>query len=85
MRQIAEQIVDALLERRVIDWVIGKVNDVKAFTGIGTDSMGLGKNTEKGWKPKYGKKPEYGPTGTIFITKPKPRAPESGPRTWDIS
>ena len=87
MRHTAEQIVDAMLEGRVGDWLSGKWNDVKAVTGIGNDSFGMGKNTEKGWKPTYGNKQGYGPTGTTFITKPKakPRAPETGPRTWDIT
>lgn len=56
-------------------------NSFKAVTGIGHDEFGMGKNTEPGWKPKYG------PTGTTFISKPKPkaRAPETGPKTWEIS
>ena len=46
----AEKIVDALLE----GWWRDRWDDVKSITGIGHDSFGLGKNTEKGWKPKYG-------------------------------
>jgi len=82
MRQIAEQIVDAMLEGRVKDWLSDKWNSVKAVTGIGGDEFGLGKNTEPGWKPKYG------PTGTTFIQKKKPLRrppPEPGEKTWDIT
>lgn len=51
----AEKIVSVLLgEGKVSDWLYGKWQDVKSITGVGHDSFGLGKNTEKGWKPKYG-------------------------------
>jgi hypothetical protein len=85
MRQIAEQIVDAMLEGRVKDWLSDKWNSVKAVTGIGGDEFGLGKNTEKGWKPKYG---PVSSGGTTFIKRPvraKPRQDEPGPKTWDIT
>lgn len=59
MRSTAQQIVEKLLDdipldEWMADWIKDKWNDVKAVTGIGSDEFGLGKNTEKGWKPKYG-------------------------------
>lgn len=84
MRKIAEQIVDSLIEGRVTDWLSDRWQDIKAVTGIGSDEFGMGKNTEKGWKPKYG------PTGTTFVrkpVKPKPRDRRFDDKTstWDIT
>lgn len=50
---IAERIVDTLLSE---GWFSDRWNDIKAATGIGHDSFGLGKNTEPGWKPSYGRR-----------------------------
>jgi len=49
---IAEHVVAALLD----GWLSDRWDDFKAFTGIGHDSFGLGKNTEPGWTPSYGRK-----------------------------
>jgi hypothetical protein len=78
MRQDAEQIVDRLLEK---NWLRNRWHDIKAVTGIGHDLTGLGKNVEKGWKPKFG-----GPTATNVKShklevEPKPEEPE---KTWEI-
>lgn len=84
MRQLAEQIVDALVEGRVRDWLSDRWSDIKNVTGIGQDEFGLGKNTEKGWKPKYG--PTSG--NTTFIKRPvkaKPRQEPPGEKTWEIT
>ena len=35
------------------NWFSDRWADIKAVTGVGQDSLGLGKNTEKGWRPKY--------------------------------
>jgi hypothetical protein len=50
---IAEKIVDALLDE---GWFSDRWADLKAATGIGHDSFGLGKNTEPGWTPSYGRR-----------------------------
>ena len=85
MRSVAQQIVEKLLDDRPVDegikdWLSNKWNDVKAVTGIGTDEFGLGKNTEKGWKPKFNGK-YLGST-----TKPKARRtpPPTGERVWEV-
>jgi hypothetical protein len=78
---LAHTIVDALLDE---NWFSDRWQDVKAVTGIGQDSLGLGKNTERGWKPKYG------PTGTEFISKdqkPRRRVPppsDTGEKVWEL-
>ena len=64
-------------------WFADRWAGIKDLTGIGQDSLGLGKNTEKGWKPKYG------PSGTRFIhknEKPKRRIEprDTGEKTWEI-
>ncbi|MGV0949126.1 MAG: hypothetical protein ACOYB3_00380 [Azonexus sp.] len=73
-----------MLEGRVKDWLSDRWNSVKAVTGIGGDEFGLGKNTEKGWKPKYGH--TSGRTGITKLTaRSRPRQDEPGPKTWDIT
>jgi len=80
--RLADQIVDAIIEGRVKDWLSDRWDAVKNVTGIGTDEFGMGKNTEKGWKPKYG------PISGTYAKRPvraKPRQDEPGPKTWDIT
>jgi hypothetical protein len=62
------------------NWFSDRWADIKAVTGIGSDSLGLGKNTEKGWKPRYGKSQAPAPK------KPVRRRPpgEGDTRTWEI-
>ena len=81
MMKLAEQIVDALLE----GWFADRWNDVKVATGIGHDSFGMGRNTQRGWKPNY--KPGAKKSGdTTFIKRPvKPHPRASGERTWELS
>lgn len=57
-------------------------NTFKATTGIGHDEYGLGKNTEKGWKPKFDP-----PSVKEIIRKNRRRKqpPPEDPKTWDIS
>ena len=54
---------------------------IKGAVGAGRDMFGLGSNTEPGWKPNYG------PAGTTYTSKPRLRSrpPETGPKTWDIT
>ena len=65
-------------------WFADRWYDIKDLTGIGQDSLGLGKNTEKGWKPKYGS------TGTTLMrknSKLKRRiepSRDTGEKTWEI-
>jgi len=59
-KSVAETVVDALLDE---NWFRDRWEDVKAATGIGSDETGLKRNTEKGWRPKYG------PTGTLVMHK----------------
>ena len=77
---IATKMVDAMLSE---GWFADRWAGIKDLTGSGQDSLGLGKNTEKGWKPKYG------PSGTRFIhknEKPKRRIEprDTGEKTWEI-
>lgn len=77
MRERAEQIVDALIE----GWFRDRWNDVKSATGIGHDNDGLGKNTEKGWKPRYnGNLPDRRPP--VRRRPPPPSGP--GEKTWNL-
>lgn len=72
---------DKPLDEGVRDWLRDKWNDVKAVTGIGSDEFGLGKNTEKGWKPRFDGR-YLGST-----TKPKSKRnppPETGEKVWTI-
>lgn len=83
MRSIARQIVEKLLDDRPVDegWLGDRWNDIKVATGIGHDEFGMGKNTEKGWRPKFRGK-FLGST-----TKPKTRRtppPQTGERTWEV-
>jgi hypothetical protein len=78
---IATKIVDAMLSE---GWFSDRWAGVKSVAGIGSDEYGLGKNTEKGWKPRYG------PSGTRFTHKnDKPRrrtepSRDTGEKTWEI-
>lgn len=75
----AQQIVDELTEGRFRDFLSNAAEKVKDVTGIGRDEFGMGKNTEKGWKPKY----------AVNQTK-KPVAPRkeirsiTGEKTWEL-
>lgn len=80
--RLAEQIVDAMLEGRVTDWLSDKWNDIKVVTGIGQDEYGMGK-PDKGFKPKYG--PIRGGTSVRRPVRAKPRQDEPGEKTWDIT
>jgi len=82
MRRISEQIVDAMLEGRVKDWLHDKWNDAKVATGIGHDMFGLGK-AEKGWTPKYG--PIRGKTPVANRPGKAKYRGATGGRTWDIT
>jgi hypothetical protein len=80
MRHTAEKLVDALLEGRVTSWLSDLIQGAKNLTGIGHDSLGMGKNTEKGWKPKYG------PVGSAYAPKKKPARPAGdGNKTWNLN
>ena len=80
MRKTAEQIVDAMLEGRVKDWLSDKWQSVKVATGIGHDEFGMGK-PEKGFKPKYG------PVSATYTQKKTPvrRSPDTDQKTWSIT
>lgn len=77
----AQQVVDELTEGRFRDFLSNAADRVKDLTGIGQDSFGLGKNTEKGWKPKYdGKRVGTAPAAKRIIKRQEP----PGEKTWDI-
>jgi hypothetical protein len=77
VKQLAEKIVDALLE----GWLRDRWEDVKELTGIGYDEYGLGKNVEKGWKPKFRGQVSPLRQNTRVRRRP-PGAP--GDKTWEI-
>lgn len=56
MSMTAQEVVEQLLEGRFSDWVSDTTQFVKDKL-TGEDEFGLKKNTEKGWKPKYGAEP----------------------------
>lgn len=69
----AKQIVDGILDE---GWLSAGWEGIKRLTGLGHDSFGLGKNTEKGWKPKYGARDS--------AKRPIRREPPKENTTWDI-
>ena len=76
----AQQIVDELTEGRFRDFLSNAAEKVKDVTGIGRDDFGMGKNIEKGWKPKFdGKK--VGPA----VKRPVSKRQESpGEKVWEL-
>ena len=82
MRELAENIVDALLEGRVTDWLKDRWGDVKYFTGIGYDEYGMGK-PEKGFKPKF--RSQVGSHMPDLRRPTRYTSPKSsGEKTWKV-
>jgi len=83
VKSLAQEVVDVLLDE---NWFSDRWADVKELTGLGQDSMGLGKNTEKGWKPSYARSaPPTSPEAKEKLRKARKSSQrEPGEKVWEL-
>jgi hypothetical protein len=84
VKDLAHKIVDTMLDE---NWFRDRWEDVKAATGIGSDTTGLGKNTEKGWKPSYARSRSPAPKQSERVRKARTRqgTPSQGDtKVWEL-